>query len=315
VVDLPSNHTPVVRGDDAVGPPPAGCVRWVDLTSPTPVDLDRLKAAFGFDPLAIEDCSKYERHSKIDDYDKYFFVVIHGFARDPEDPLEIKIHEIHAFLGQSYLVTVHDHPLSAHDQVWTRAQTDPALLTRGPSWLLYLAAEAIVATAVPLVQHLDEELDQVERQMIEDGSDIDVSVVFRIKRSAVAMRRVLRPLKDTLSALHRHRDDRVAARTSLYFRDVADQVLRLAEMVEDARESATGLVSAYHALQAQRANEVMKRLTLFSAVFLPLGFVVGFWGQNFTGLPYGSTWALVFMLASLVAVPAGLMEWFRRNWL
>lgn len=315
ILDLPPSGSPVVRDDSAIGPPPEGTTRWIDLIEPDPTALERLREAFGFDSLAIHDCSEFGTQSKIDDYEKYLFIVIHAFTADPDDALSIRIHEIHAFLAENYLVTVHDNPVPAEESVWSKAAADPTILARGPSWALYLAGDAMVAAGEPLVQRLAEELDGIERQVIEEGTVVELSTVFRAKRSAVAMRRVLRPLRDTLNVLHRREDAKIGRRTGQYLRDLADHVMRLTEQVEEARDVALTTISAYQAVQANKANEVMKRLTIFSAVFLPLGFIVGFWGQNFTGLPYDSTGWMVVMLASLVLVPAGLMEWFRRNWL
>jgi magnesium transporter len=315
ILDLPQTGAPTVRDEGAVGPPPDGTIRWIDLVEPDPASLDRLRQAFGFDALAIHDCGEFGTQSKIDDYERYLFIVIHAFTADHDDPLSIKIHEIHAFLGESYLVTVHDNPVPAEESIWAKAAIDPTILTRGPSWALYLATEAMVAAAVPLVTRLHDELDAIERQVIEDGTVVDLATVFRAKRSAVAMRRVLRPLRDTLSVLHRRDDPRIGRRSGMYFRDLADHTMRLTEQVEEARDVAVSTLSAYQALQINRGNDVMKRLTIFSAVFLPLSFIVGFWGQNFIDLPYDSPGWLAVMIASLVLVPAGLMEWFRRNWL
>lgn len=314
VLDLPPGGAPTVRDDSAVGPPPNGTVRWIDVIEPDPAALETLRQAFGFDNIAIGDCAEFGTQSKVDDYDKYLFIVIHAFTGDPDDPFEIQIHEVHAFLGESYLVTVHDNPVPAQESVWARAVADPAILTRGPSWALYLAADAMVAAAIPLVERLGEELDAIERKVIEEGTVVDLAVVFRTKRSAVAMRRVLRPLRDTLKVLQRRDDDpRIARRSARYLRDLADQVVRLTEQVEEARDVALSTVSAYQVLQANRGNLDIKRLTIFSAVFLPLSFIVGFWGQNFSDLPYDSAGWMAFMLVSLVVVPAGLMEWFRRH--
>lgn len=315
VLDLPSTGAPTVRDEGAVAPPPEGTTRWIDLVEPDAAALDRLRTAFGFDTLALEDCAEFGTQSKIDEYEKYLFIVIHAFTADPDDPLEIRIHEIHAFLGEDYLVTVHDHAVPAEESVWAKAAVDPTILTRGPSWALYLAADRMVGAAVPMVDRLREELDAIERQVIEEGTVVDLSKVFRAKRVAVAMRRVLRPLRDTLNVLHRRDDTRVGRRSAQYLRDLADLVMRLTEQVEEARDVALATVGAYQALQATKANETMKRLTVFSAVFLPLSFIVGFWGQNFLDLPYDSDAWLVVMLVSLIVIPAGLMEWFRRNWL
>jgi magnesium transporter len=211
-------------------------------------------------------------------------------------------------------VTVHDNPFADHEKIWNQAISDPRHLERGASWVLYRHIDAMVEGTEPLVVRLRDQLDAIESAVIEGAGKPDLTEVFRIRRTTVAMRRVIRPLRDTLGSMQRRAEER-ASRVAHHLRDVSDHVGRLAEMVEELRDVAAGILAGYQAVQTQHANEVMKRLTVFSAVFLPLTFIVGFFGQNFVDLPYKSDVWLGIMLASLVLVPAGLLEWFRRNWL
>ena len=319
VLDLPGDGTPVVRaGDAAIAPPPAGTIRWIDLVAPDPAGLELLRERFGFDTIAITDCARYGRQSKLDDYGKYLFIVIHAFSEGAAlgRVTEIEIHEIHAFLGESYLVTVHDNPLPAQDVVWELAVAGKLMLERGPSWALFRTVIAMLEATEPLVESITDELDAVEQGVITGQGAIDLPEVFGLKRTVVAMRRVLRPLRETLTAMHRRNDPRLAPRAALHFRDAAERVGRLADMVEEAREVAATILNAHGAIQVQKTNEVVKRLTVFSAIFLPLSFIVGFFGQNFSMLPYGSGVWLGLMIAAMVIVPAALIEWFKRNdWL
>lgn len=305
----------VSESADDVAPPPAGAMRWIDLVEPSPDALSLLRERFDFHPLAIEDCATFDIQSKVDDYERYLFVVIHSFTASETDACDLQIHEVHAFVGENYLVTVHDNPFADHEKVWDQARNDPRQLERGPAWILYRHIDAMVDGTEPLVRTLRDQLDELESQVIEGDGKPDLTKVFRIKRATVAMRRVVRPLRDTIVILQRRADERALARVAVHLRDVADHVNRLAEMVEELREVSNGIVGSYQAVQSQHANEVMKRLTIFSAVFLPLTFIVGFFGQNFVDLPYDSDLWLGIMMASLVLVPAGLLEWFRRNWL
>jgi magnesium transporter len=314
IVDLGRDGRMVVHeGDEHAVPPPAGVIRWIDLVEPDPASLDRLRERFDLHPLAIEDCATFGLQSKVDDFERYLFVVIHSFSASPDDPLEIQIHEIHAFIGESFLITVHDNPLPSHEKVWLDATRDKHTLERGPSWVLYRHIDAMVDATEPLVERIRDQLDDIEWNAIERNGEVDLAKVFRIRRTSVAMRRVIRPLRDTIGILNRRNDPRISQRTLLHLRDVGDHVARLAEMIEETREVTFGVVASHQAFASQRANEVMKRLTIFSAIFLPLAFIVGFFGQNFEGLPYESDAWMWLMIASLVLVPAGLFEWFRRN--
>lgn len=300
---------------DALAPPPTGTNRWIDLKAPSAAVLSTLGDRFGFDPISLRDCGEYGRHSKVDEYARYLFIVIHAFSEGKDDPHDVHIHEIHAFLSDSFLVTVHDAEVAPQEAVFRRAGSDPSVLGRGPGWALLLAAEAMVAEAIPLVDRLSDQLDTLERSVIEDGLGIELPKLFAVKRSAVAMRRVLRPLRDTLGTLCRRSDDRISAQTVQHLRSLGDRVHRLLEVVEETREVALSTVAANQSLQVQRTNNVMKKLTVLSAMFMPLGVIVGFWGQNFRFLPTASPLAFALTLASMLIVPIGLMEWFRRYWL
>ncbi|MEZ4359838.1 MAG: magnesium transporter CorA family protein [Kofleriaceae bacterium] len=316
ILDFDPAQGPAQREDTAaLEPPPAGVYRWIDLVRPDAASLEQLRASFDLDALAIADCLEFGAISKVDDYDRYLFLVAHAFTADPEDALGVSVHEVHAFLGETFLITVHESPVPAQDRVWERAAVDSSVLARGPSWALYLALAAMVDATEPLVEKIDEEVDRLEHAILEEDEGADPKVAFRIKRSAAAMRRSLRPLRDTLRILHRRGDVRIGARATRYLRDLADVVVRLTERVEEVAESATAVQHTYQALQATKATDLMKKLTIFSAVFLPLGVIVGFWGQNFRGLPTDSGAWLAITLASMILVPAGLLEWFRQNWM
>jgi magnesium transporter len=317
ILDLdPATGAPVPRTDaDALAPPPPGVIRWIDLVEPDHDLLELLRQRFDLDPLAVADCREFGLHPKLEDFERYIFLVVHTFTAARDDALGIQIHEIHAFLGETYLITVHDQPVPAQELVWNKAALDRGVLGRGSSWALYLSIEKMVEATEPLVERIDEELEKLELAIIEEDQAADPKRAFRIKRSAVAMRRVLRPLRDTLRILHRRGDPRMTERATRYLRDLADVVIRLTERVEEVAESADSVQSTYQALQATKSTDLMKNLTIFSAVFLPLGVIVGFWGQNFEGLPYDSNVWLGITLAALAAVPAGLLEWFRRNWI
>jgi magnesium transporter len=323
VIDLRTDGTLAVVHDVSVTShliaiPPAGTTRWIDLQHPDAAALEHLRSAFAFHPLAIADCAAYGRQSRLDDYSDYLFAVSHAFTRATHDPLLIQVHEIHAFIAECFLVTVHDNPIPAHEQVWTTACTQASVLAKGPSWPWLTSVQAMVDASEPLVMSLAEELDIMERDVIEEGADIDLSETFRIKRSAVAMRRVLRPLRDSLTLvveIAEDTDPKIPNRAAQYITALRDRVVRLTEAVEEAREVANGIVSGYHAVQSTKTNAVMKRLTIFSVFFLPLSFIVGFWGQNFTTLPISDAWAWWSMLVSLVVTPIVLLAWIRRRWM
>jgi magnesium transporter len=145
--------------------------------------------------------------------------------------------------------------------------------------------------------------------------------IFEIKHHLVTMRKVLSPQRDVLGLLSRRGDGRIGERTAVYLRDVYDHLVRINESIEASRDLLGNALEAYLSAVSQRTNEIMKYLTIMSAVFLPLAFVVGFFGQNFENLPLLKDWqgsdALMWgMIAACVAVPSAMLAWFKgKDWL
>ena len=317
VIDLPPEGKPEENFDEnKVRPPPSGTVRWIDVVDHDAAALEVLRQRFDFHPLAIEDCATFELRSKIEEYGEYLFAVVHSFTADPDDPGEIQIHEVHAFLSSDYLVTVHDNPVPAAEGVWRRATTDESILRRGPCWALYMTIDCMVDAIFPQLAQIHDKLDDIEEEILRGETDYDLISVFDLKRSLANMRRVVRPVRDVVGMLARRHDERVSELTAVYFRDVYDHIQRCAESIEEARDLAANVMDAYQTSISNRTNDIVKALTIFSAIFLPLGFMTGFWGQNFVDLPFKSTGFFVAVMASMVLLPVGLIVWMaKRHWL
>ena len=312
VIDLTAEGKPEESEDlDRVAPPPPSVVRWIDLVEPDKNALELLHQRFDFHPLALEDCATFELRSKFEEYGATLFIVLHAFTAAPDDPLFIQIHEVHAFLGERALVTIHDNPLPATATVWHKAAEDASVLQRGPAWAFYTLVDAMVDATFPVIERLVERVERVEEKVLTGGEPVDLSEIFSVRSTLVTMRRVLRPVRDTIAILTRRADPPLSERTALYFRDVHDHVIRCLESVEEAESLITNTIEANKAALSSRSNEIMAKLTIFSAIFLPLGFIVGFWGQNFDSLPFHNEhlmWWLSIGLCSVV--PVVLMIWF-----
>lgn len=309
------------RGPEAIAGLPRSGLTWLDLDTPTPEDLEVLRQAYGFHPLALEDCAHLDQRPKVEEFGDHTFLVMQTFGCQTEKVRELVMYELHAFLGGNYLVTVHDGPVPAVDHVWERARADHSVLSRGVDYIYYLVADSMVDTGFPIIDRVSDELEDIESRVLDDPRRDDFARVLEIKRTLVAMRKVLSPQRDMVSMLARRGDPRVSERTALYFRDVYDHLVRLTETIEANRDLLSNSLDAYLSSVSNRTNEVMKHLTVLSAVFLPLSFIVGFFGQNFAALfgvlgwENSRTLNLVMSLSCL-AVPAVMLLWFKRKgWL
>jgi magnesium transporter len=292
-------------------------VRWIDLLRADAASLDLLRRRFSFHPLALEDCATFEMRSKFDEYGDHQFIVLHTFTQATEDPTYIQMHELHVFLAESYLVTVHANPLPATDEVWRKAATDPTVLRRGPSWALYMTVDAMIDATFPVLESLMQRVERVEEQVLSSVRRARLGEVFSIRSTLVSVRRVMRPVRDVVAILTRRAEPPLSDRTALYFRDIQDHVLRCLETIDEAEQLIENTIDAHRSAVATRSNEIMAKLTIFSAIFLPLGFIVGFWGQNFDALPFRSSGVMTTLSIGLCAVvPVVLVVWFWwKRWL
>lgn len=301
------------QGDEGVAPPPAGVVRWVDLAAQDTAQLAVLSDRFHFHPLTIEDCAHFDQRPKLEAYGDYLFLVIHGFRLPSDQGEEVESLELHMFLGERFLITVHAEPIPGLEAVWKRVEGDAAILRRGPDFVAYLVADAIVDSFFPLLDEVIAHVDSIEDRVLSKWSAVELSEIFHFKRLLVKLRKVLSPQRDVFALLAKRGEGWVEERTALYFRDVYDHVLRLHESVEATRDLLGNALDAYLWSASERTNEIMKRLTVLSAIFLPLTFITGFFGQNFDQLPFHDTRVMAAMLASCIAVPAAMVYYFIRS--
>lgn len=301
----------------AVGPPPSGGLRWIDVSDQDAEHVALLGERFGFHPLALEDLLNLNQRAKLDEYRDHRFLVMHGFSIDLEQDCELQKIELHLFIGPGYLITVHTETVPGLDSVWRRVEIEPELASRGSDFLCYLVTDALVDSFFPLVNDIANRVDEIEDVVLSGGGQQELPSIFALKRTLVALRNLLGPQRDVFALLARHSSsDTNGDRTSVYFRDVYDHLIRIHESIEATRDLLGNALDAYLWAASQRTNDIMKRLTLVSVVFMPLTFITGFFGQNFEMLPFGSHGMMWFMLAACVVVPIAMVAFFKqRDWL
>jgi magnesium transporter len=313
ILDLEPGSMPVVSDSpDLLAPPPSGRARWIDVKEQGEAEMKLLGERFRFHPLTLEDCLHFDQRPKVEEYDDYLFIVLHTFAC-PADTCDAEAEEVHVFLGSNYLVTVHTSDIGPIDAVWKRAASDASLATRGADFLLYLVSDAIVDANFPVLDRINEALEGIEDSVLERHDPADLTQIFELKRTLVLMRKVLSPERDVFAVLAKRGDPRISEKTALYIRDVYDHLVRIYESIDTGRDLLGNALDAYLSMASNRTNEIMKRLTLLSAVFLPLTFITGFFGQNFEHLPFHSDALMYSMLATCVVIPTAMVVLFKRS--
>jgi magnesium transporter len=303
---------------------------WVDLDAPSDAEVGTLDDIFHFHPLALEDLRKKGQRPKLEDFGDYMFLVYYG-AQAPEGgtppppgaPPEagpaggerIKLEEVHAFISGSYLITVHDGSCKALDEVRERLD---AQAPRSEQFVVYRVLDALTDTFFPLLEDLEDRLERLDEEIFSQPSPDHLQPLTELRRDLVELGRVATPQRDMLA---RHIDDileipGLQADSRNYFRDVYDHAIRISDQIDSFRDLLIGSRDAYLSVTSNRLNEISKQLTVVATIFLPLSFVVGFFGQNFGWMVRNINSAPDFWLiggGSMVVSLIVLIAWLRRS--
>lgn len=283
---------------------------WRDYENATDAEIDALGAEFQFHPLTLDDSKTEGQRSKLVAYDNYLFASVHTVKRVEGELTPI---EMEAFLSERYLITVHRAPLEYLDIARKHYEQSGPKEQLGPDFLFYLMADQMVDAYFPILEGMDEEIDTLEDEILEKVHTETLHRIFKIKQQLVQLRKLAAPMREVLNALASTRFGTVDARTAIYFRDVYDHLLRIYDFSETSRDLLSNALDMYLSVVSNRLNEVVKRLTIVSTIFLPISFVVGLGGMNFQQFPFANDVMYWVVIASLVAVPAGMLLYFKRE--
>ncbi len=288
---------------------------WLDLGGADKSTADGLLLdTFGFHRLAVEAAEHFGQRPKIDRYDDFTLFVVYGVAKSG------RLVEVHCFYTENYLVTVHRDPSPELSGLATRLKQRPEVRP-DHVMLLYRVVDTLIDGYFPVLADLDDRIDELEDAILQRPTDQQLGQLFDMKRSLIALRRVVTPQRDMFATLLTGTDalPGMTPAAERYFRDLYDHLIRISDLVDSYRDLMSGVLDTHLSTVSNRLNVVMKQLTIIATVFLPLSFVTGFFGQNFawmvtriTGLPT----FLGFGVGLQVAVVVALVVFFRRRgWL
>lgn len=280
---------------------------WVNFESEPAETCFPVLQGFGFHPLAIDDALQEVHSPKLDDWGEYLYIVLNYMdITENNSRWETKLEELDIFLGANYIVGLHDTHVPVLEETWASCDRDPRVLENGADHLLYKIADNIVTGYMPIVEKIDEAIDQIEDQVFDRPSPQTLERLFALKRLLQAMRRILLPQREVLNKLARDEYKVIDPRDRIFFRDIYDHLVRLHDLNESLRDLVGGALDTYLSVVNNRMNDVMKTLTIITTLFMPLSFIAGVFGMNFfVPKPEDAIWKL--MQRSVFFVTAGAL--------
>ena len=282
---------------------------WVALADPAPGDLSELQQAFDLHPLAVEDAQMGHQRPKIEEYGDSLFAVLHVI--EPAQP-EYHVGELAIFAGRDYVVSVRRNAQKGFQEVRARSEREPQLLKQGPGYILYALMDAVVDRYFPILDGLEDELDEVEGRIFSpEGVPRDtVEKLYDIKQRLTLMKHAVAPLLESVSNLSGARVPVLCSRMTEYFRDIYDHLQRLNQTVDSLRDTIATAMSVNLSMVTLQENETMKRLAAYAALLAVPTMIAGIYGMNFENMPE-LHWRYGYPVSLLAMVGIDAWLWWR----
>jgi len=284
--------------------------------------LGRLADIFGLHPLVREDVVNLHQRPKVEPYDDQLFIVTRMMSLGVHGD-EMESEQLSIVLGASFVVTFQDRPGDVLDPVRERIRAGTPIRRNGPDHLAYALVDAVVDHYFPVLEHYGERLEALEEEVTARPDPGALAKIHQAKHDLLLLRRAAWPQRDALAELSRDSLPLISAPTRIYLRDCYDHIVQVIDLLETFREMASGLLEIHVSILSNRLNEVMKVLTIFSTLFIPLTFITSLYGMNFDPAvspwnmpellwPYGYPFVLGLMLA-VAALTLGYI--YRKGWI
>jgi magnesium transporter len=291
---------------------------WLDLEDPTSEEIRHLGELLKLHPLTLQDISMFSERPKREHYPGYVSLVVYGVDAGAAAGASL-LREVHMLVSGDYVVTLHPSPFPTVEELQKRLRP---VDFPGELALVYRILDAILSTFVPVLDRIDDQIDELEQAVIEKPREEALQHIFSLKRDLIAMRRVITPMRDFFArdATEISHLPGMEPDDEPYFRDLYDTLVRSSDLVDSYRDLLSGATDMYLSTVANRQGEIAKQLTIIATIFLPLSFLTGFFGQNFSFLTnhiLDHAWSFFVLGLGLLLASIGLL-WFlfrRQGWL
>ncbi|MBN1693072.1 MAG: magnesium/cobalt transporter CorA [Dehalococcoidales bacterium] len=293
-------------------------VTWINIDGLHEVDIiDKLGHHFGLHPLLIEDILNTEQRPKMEETENYIFFVL-KMIQINEDDHQITTEQVSVVLGSNFVISLQERKGDVFEPVRERIRKSKWRIRKlGSDYLAYALLDAIVDNYFIVLENIGEQIEDTEQQLTDNPTREVLSRIRNLKKDMIYLRKSIWPLRELISGIQRIESSLIQESTGVYFKDVYDHTIQIIDTVESYRDTISGMLDIYLSSISNKMNEVMKVLTIFASIFIPLTFVAGIYGMNFENMPelkWG--WGYFGLLGIMLVIVIVLFIYFRRKkWL
>ncbi len=293
-------------------------VTWINIDGLHDVKvIEKLGQYFDLHPLLLEDILNTEQRPKIEDFGDYIFLVVKMLNYDDKTE-QIEAEQVSLILGPNWVISFQEREGDVFDPLRDRLRKGKGRIRKmGADYLAYALVDAIVDHYFIILEEFGEKIEDTETELATNPTRETLQAIRTMKKEMVFLRKSVWPLRELVSSLERGESPLIRESTGIYLRDVYDHTIEVIDTVESFRDMISGMLDIYLSSISNRMNEVMKVLTIFAAIFIPLTFVAGIYGMNFEFMPE-LRWHFGYfgVLIGMASVAGGMLVYFRRKrWL
>ncbi len=299
-------------------------VTWINVDGVHQVDIiEKIGKHFGLHPLILEDIVNTGQRPKMEDFEDYIFIVLKMLYHSEKDD-EIKAEQISLILGKNFVLSFQETEGDVFNFIRERIKNSKGRIRKvGADYLIYALLDAIVDNYYIILEKIGEKVEVMEEELVSNPVPETLQAIHNMKREMIFLRKSVWPLREVISGLQRGESKLIHKSTNIYLRDMYDHTIQVIDTIETFRDMISGMLDIYMSSVSNKMNEVMKVLTIFAAIFIPLTFVAGLYGMNFNpdvspfNMPELSFyWGYPMALFAMAVIGGIMLIYFRRKkWL
>lgn len=292
---------------------------WISINDPGEEEIAYLRRNHKFHHLDLEDVLSEIQRPKIDDYEDYLFIVLHVPVKGRKN--QIKTDEINVFIGQDFLITLHDNnPIikKVLEKCQKNKKTRQEYMEKGSGYFLYMIIDDLFEAGFPILDELSKQLNDLEKDVFDqDYSKDRLKDILSFKKDIINFRRIVMPQRAIIAQLEHKNKKFLPENLDVYFDDIVDKIEKMWNNLENLQELTASLQETNESIISHNTNNVIKILTIFSVVMLPLTFITGFYGMNISTLPFAEHASSVMIITGIIVfVAISMIGYFRyKKWI
>ena len=293
-------------------------VTWINIDGLHEVKtIEKIGSIFEIHPLVLEDILNTKQRPKTEDFTDYVFIAMKMLSLDKNN-MDIISEQFSMILGKNFVISFQEFEGDVFKNVRDRIRTAKGRIRRMKSdYLTYSLVDAIIDNYFGILENFGEKIETLEDIIIESPQSDTLEEIYKLKRTFINLRKSVWPLRELISSIIRDESELFTSKTNIYFRDVYDHTIQVIDTIESYREMVSGMLDIYLSSMSNKMNEVMKVLTIFAAIFIPLTFLAGIYGMNFKFLPeLNWKWAYPVWWILALVIGIGMLLYFKKKkWL